>query len=432
MKQILQWIQEAHDLLHRIEGRLDARADLKPLLRLVENDEKTIVFPTQKKQPTSDRKEADFLPKKETDDTGTSPGKEERGIIFTEKEISLMPKNFQKLFRTNKVIAHVRFRKNKYYEIRVMIDGQAISASSKSLIKAKEKFIEKLHNPEARKQIPFFKTFALDWMESAAKPFVKDVTYNDYANTFLNHLIPAFGDKKLNQIDSLMLQKFLNEKGASRTTEKCFTLLRTLFAYATPKFIPFSPMQYVKKPIYIPEKKKPLTEAEEFAFIRYLFETNNRYRYNFIVILYSGLRRSELKSAVFDDDFITVLSAKQRLGHPKKLRSIPISPVFRRFFPLGEIFDVREDTLSAIFKEINDALGMSHTLHDLRKTFNTRARTHGIPKLLAQHWMGHKPSKDDVNESAYMDYSPEYQLEEIKKFDYDFPDDIFPKIFPKF
>ena len=92
---------------------------------------------------------------------------------------------------------------------------------------------------------------------------------------------------------------------------------------------------------------------------------------------------------------------------------------------------MREDTLSAIFKEINDALGMSHTLHDLRKTFNTRARTHGIPKLLAQHWMGHKPSKDDVNESAYMDYSPEYQLEEIKKFDYDFPDDIFPKIFPK-
>ena len=91
---------------------------------------------------------------------------------------------------------------------------------------------------------------------------------------------------------------------------------------------------------------------------------------------------------------------------------------------------VRDDTLSSVFKEINDDLGMQHTLHDLRKTFNTRARTCGIPKMLVLHWMGHKPSKDDVNEAHYMQYPEEYQLEEIKKFDYEYPD-IFPKIFPK-
>ena len=229
----------------------------------------------------------------------------------------------------------------------------------------------------------------------------------------------------------MMIQKFLNEKGGSRTTEKCFTLLGTLFAYATPKYIPYSPMQYVKKPIYLPKEKKPLSKDEEFAFIRYLFETENPYRYHFTVILYTGLRRSELKSAVFDEDFVTVLSAKQRFGRPEKVRSIPISPILRRFLPIGELRDVRADSLSALFKEINDALGMNHTLHDLRKTFNTRARTSGIPKLLAQHWLGHKPSKDDVNESAYMDYPIEYQLQEIQKFDYPFPADILPKILPK-
>ena len=236
---------------------------------------------------------------------------------------------------------------------------------------------------------------------------------------------------RINAIDGMMIQKFLNEKGGSRLTGKCFTLLGTIFAYATPKYIPYSPMQHVKKPIYLPKEKKPLSKQEEFAFIRYLFETDNPYRYHFIVILYTGLRRSELKTATFDDEFVTVRSAKQRFGRPEKSRAIPISPILRQFLPIEELRDVRDDTLSAIFKEINDALEMQHTLHDLRKTFNTRARTCGVPKLLAQYWMGHKPGKDDINESVYMDYSKEYQLEQIKKFDYPLPDEILPKIFPK-
>ena len=380
--------------------------------------------------PGNIKKVSESVEKKESDDVGT-PSEQERGIYFTEQEILTMPKKFQKLFKTNKAVAHVRLQKGKYYEIRVMIDGESISATSKSLDVAKERFIKKLYQANRQKRAPSFKSFAEDWLQNVAKPFIKKITYDDYGVTIRNHLCPFFGNYKISAIDSMMIQKFLNEKGGSRTTEKCFTLLGTLFAYATPKYIPYSPMQYVKKPIYLPKEKKPLSKDEEFAFIRYLFETENPYRYHFTVILYTGLRRSELKSAVFDEDFVTVLSAKQRFGRPEKVRSIPISPILRRFLPIGELRDVRADSLSALFKEINDALGMNHTLHDLRKTFNTRARTSGIPKLLAQHWLGHKPSKDDVNESAYMDYPIEYQLQEIQKFDYPFPADILPKILPK-
>lgn len=417
---IFNLIEEMHQILHRIEGYKDAKEYIaKSNLRFVEDEPKELPFPVAKTPPVQPQ-EAKILPIKE----------ENRRLEFNEEEISKMPKKFQKLFRTNKVVAHVRLRKEKYYEIRVMIDGEMITASSKSLSRAKERFIEKLYNPAVRKRTPTFASFAEDWLENVSKPFVKQITYDDYATTIRKHLIPAFADKKLSQIDSLTLQKFLNEKGPSRTTEKCFTLLGTLFAYATPKYIPYSPMQYVKKPIYTPQEKKPLSKEEEFTFVRYLFETQNPYRYNFVVILYTGLRRSELKTAVFDEKFVTVHSAKQRFGRPEKLRSIPISPILKKFLPIGELPDVRDDSLSAIFKEINDELGMQHTLHDLRKTFNTRARTCGIPKLLAQFWMGHKPSKDDVNESAYMDYTEEYQLEQIKKFDYEFPFD-FSQILPK-
>lgn len=421
-----QLVESALELLHRLIGYADAKEDFTSIQRskihFVEDDPNVRPFVGTKKEPEPQG------PGEEKD--GTGKPSEECGVIFTEKEILKMPKKFQKLFRTSKAVAHVRLIKGKYYEIRVMIDGEAISASSKSLSRAKEKFIEKLFMPTKKKSSPIFRAFVIEWLDNVVRPFVKESTYEDYWLLLKNHILPIFGPMKLAEIDSMLLQKFINEKGNTRTTGKLYTLLGTIFSYAAPKYIPFSPMQYVKKPIFNPQERKPLSKEEEFAFVRYLFETEHPYRYNFVVILYTGLRRSELKTATFDEHFVTVLSSKQRFGRPEKLRSIPISPILRKFFPLGEMPDVRDDTLSSVFKEINDALGMQHTLHDLRKTFNTRARTCGIPKLLAQHWLGHKPSRDDVNESHYMEYPIEYQLEEIKKFDYEYPD-IFPKIFPK-
>lgn len=423
-------LEGALDLLHRLLGYADAKDDFKPILKFADDDPNVIPFPGNVQHAPPDRAGHEFFTqKKKSDEPGTS-SEEERGVQFTEKELNSMPKKIQKLFRTNKAVAHVRLQKGKYYEIRVMINGEAISASAKTLSLAKERFLEKLYNPSSKKRTPTFATFAQEWLENVVKPFVKQVTYEDYERLLKNHILPAFGDNKLHEIDSMTLQKFLNEKGSNRTTEKCFTLLGSLFGYAAPKYIPYSPMQYVKKPIYNPKEKSPLSKEEEFAFVEYLFKTANPYRHNLIVILYAGLRRSELKSAVFDENFVTVLSAKQRFGRPEVSRSIPISPILRKFLPIGEMPDVRDDTLSTVFKEVNDALGMQHTLHDLRKTFNTRARTCGIPKLLVMHWLGHKPSKDDVNEAHYMQYPKEYQLEEIAKFDYEYPD-IFPKIFPK-
>ena len=60
-------------------------------------------------------------------------------VLFTSKELSTMPKQFRKLFKTNKVRAHVRKRADGLYEIRCMIDLKPITAVSKYLETAKEK-----------------------------------------------------------------------------------------------------------------------------------------------------------------------------------------------------------------------------------------------------------------------------------------------------
>ena len=127
------------------------------------------------------------------------------------------------------------------------------------------------------------------------------------------------------------------------------------------------------------------------------------------------MRRSELKNAIFKEDRIEILSAKQRRGMPEVRRWVPISPMLKRYIPLGELPQVSDDYLTHLFHKLCPA----HNLHELRHTFNSRARECGIPKELIQKWIGHKPPKKDTNEAVYMHYSDEYQLKEILKFDYD-------------
>ena len=56
---------------------------------------------------------------------------------FTARELLKMPQNYRKLFKVGKVVAHTRKKPNGVYEIRVCIDGNLFSSSSKDLELAK-------------------------------------------------------------------------------------------------------------------------------------------------------------------------------------------------------------------------------------------------------------------------------------------------------
>ena len=183
------------DVIERHRIHEENAVDRRNAFEIVENTDtgKVIPFPVKKE-------------KKNT---------KESILHFTEQEIKKMPKKFQKLFKTQKAVAHIRLKNGKYYEIRVTINGEAIAASSKDLEKAKEKFMEKLYMPAAirnRKapKTPTFQNFANEWLENVSKPYVKQITYEDYARLLKNHIYPAFGDKEIDKIDSMDIQKFLN------------------------------------------------------------------------------------------------------------------------------------------------------------------------------------------------------------------------------
>lgn len=344
-------------------------------------------------------------------------------LEFTEKEILKMSKEFRKIFRTNGKIAHVRKKSNGVYEIRCMIAGVNYQASSKKLEDAKAKFIslfteekDKIKEPK-EKRSEFLKDLIYEWLDVIKKPRIKLGTLKDYYIYVDNHIAPKFGTWNVKDIDTITIQKFINGYGETRTAQRVYEVMNDFFTYMdNVNLIEKSPMRPISKPLHITEEKKPLTKREEKEFIDRLNRENHSYKYIYILILYTGLRRSEVKSAVIDENWITVKCAKQRRGMPDKYRKIPISPMLRKYLPLGEMPQVGDDQLSKVFRSLCPA----HNLHELRHTFNTRARECGVPKELVQKWCGHKAQKEDVNESVYMHYSDEYQLKEIKKIDYSY------------
>ena len=72
-------INQIHDVCHKIEGYLDAKAALKPNLRFVEDDDesKVILFPSNRNSAIKE----DQIKKPDAD----TPGTEQEFVIFSEQ-----------------------------------------------------------------------------------------------------------------------------------------------------------------------------------------------------------------------------------------------------------------------------------------------------------------------------------------------------------
>lgn len=211
---------------------------------------------------------------------------------------------------------------------------------------------------------------------TSKKPFVKEATYKDYVHTFSVYIAPHFQGKKLTEIKHFELQSFLttvSDSGRNRTAQKIYQLLSAVFEYAvTDELITVSPMKKVKLTHYEQEHGIPFTRAEEKKFIADFLANPTIYNQAFVLILYTGIRRSELASLTIENGWIRLISAKQRKNCKEKAREMPVSPMLQRILPLIKInkfADIAPALLTKHFKKICP----NHHLHDLRHTFITRA-----------------------------------------------------------
>lgn len=348
--------------------------------------------------------------------------------LLTDKEITEMPKPFNPTYKVGKITAKIRLKQNGTYEIRCCVNGQNFSSASTLLADAKKKFAEKLKAAVPKYASTNVKTTYLEdymrqWLETVKKPYIKEDTYKRlYLQVFNAYIIPNFGKRDIKTIKPLELQTFINsftEAEKFRTAQKLQQVLSALFDYAvTDEIISRSPMAKVKIGYYEQKHGVPLTRSEEKEFIQKLKDSPTIYAQAFAFILYTGLRRSEVASAVVDDKWITVTTAKQRKGKSEKIRRIPISPMLKSVMPLidiGKIVKVSPGVLTKRFK----MLFPNHHLHDLRHTFITRCQECGIQREIVSLWAGHA-ADSSITSTVYthLEQYEDNQLTEIQKFSY--------------
>ena len=382
-------------------------------IKLVPRSERILSFPAaeQNNQENENKVESAFLQ-------------------FTDKEIKKMPKQFRPIFKTGKVRAHIRKTKSGSYQIRIMINGNRITATDKNLETAKQIFLERLYNPEKwarerrkRKDNNLLGDYTLKWLEVAKKPYIKENTYDFYLQTIQTYIIPKLGKEPIKSISQVDIQKFLNEyteKGLNRTAEKIMMVLNQVFNYAVGEdIINKSPMINVKIGAYEQEHGVPLSREEEKAFLSSFRQDSTPNKQAYAFMLYTGIRRAELATMTIDETWVTVVSAKQRKGLKEKTRRIPISPMLRKILPLINVDGIKKIAKNTLTCKFAKAIP-GHHLHDLRHTFITRCQECEIPREIVSIWAGHSADQSITTlVYTHLEQYEERQLKEIAKYDYD-------------
>lgn len=197
-----------------------------------------------------------------------------------------------------------------------------------------------------------FSDWAIQWLESIHGT-VKENTYEaTYRNSVYNHLIPAFGEKRLNAIKPIEFQVFLNksiEAYSIDTVKKFKSCLKQMYEEAV--FNGYCE----KKPCYrlkTPQKTSNVATVEDKIYTPQQIQLiedyaySHRYGLDILLLLETGMRRGELlglvwdnvdleKKAIYIKQAVALVKEKNvlttKIGHPKNKSSnrvIPISTTF--------------------------------------------------------------------------------------------------------
>ncbi len=351
-----------------------------------------------------------------------------------------MPKTFQKSFIYDNRIVKYRFYEG-YFQARYRRDGFNIEVSAKTYEKMKEKFIEKL-NTIAQKMVEIetvvmdknegngkidsnvlFSSCAIEWLEIKEKT-TKPSTYKDYKRTVEVDIVPVFGHLKVTKITRAMVQDYLFgfiERGKFRTAEKIKLVLTCIFDMIAEDYGIPSPMKKIVLPYYEKKKGVAITKEEERKFVDYCIKRNDHIGSAMLILLYFGLRQSELQSLkIIDGKYLECETSKERMGRDIVLRRIPFTAVVKPLIPLikfEEAKSVNIFTLRTAFKRVLP----NHHPHELRYTFITRCKEAGVNPEVVMLWDGHSFDKDVKStevDRGYTDYSEEYILSEAAKVNY--------------
>lgn len=363
--------------------------------------------------------------KDEGERDGAHPSEENEAVgflKFSKMEVSKMKKSFSKSFIQNGRIVHYRRRirgKNSCsFEIRYRRDGYNISVSAPDLQTAKERFIEAVNRPlsdcGAALNVPTaFCDFAEYYFEKFYKRKVCAKTFKNQLGRYNMHVKPYFGNVQIKRITPEACQNLLDsllERKLGKTADEVKSILNGIFTCAIRhQIIKFNPLDVIVYTQHICETGVAFSKSEEWELLSGTAGTP--YNLMFAVILYTGLRPNEYKTARIDGKFIIAVNSKRKNGKIE-YKKIPISPMLRPY--LVDVGELHFYVVNRISEKLHKFFP-KHTLKDLRKTFNTRCHECGVLDVARKLFMGHSLGKLD---NTYTGVSDEFLLQEGEKLNY--------------
>ncbi|MGN0805268.1 MAG: tyrosine-type recombinase/integrase [Candidatus Coproplasma sp.] len=268
-----------------------------------------------------------------------------------------------------------------------------------------------------------FADYVAEWLAIKSKT-TKASTYKEYERMCKRDILDEFDERTIGEMTRPIIQKYLFgivEKGKHRTAEKISQVLTSIFDLISEDLNINSPMKRIVLPYYETKKGRAFNKEEEKRLVNFCIENkDNAAASALLVLLYFGLRKSELKTISVEDEKLTCVTSKTRLGKGEVKRTIPFTPVFKRvleYVDFEKAKNTNVHTLETTFKR----LFPERHPHELRYTFITRTKECGVAGEVVMIWAGHSYDKD-VKTSAvdrgYTTYSEEFLLKEARKVDY--------------
>lgn len=367
-------------------------------------------------------------------ENGKLSEKGRNGFKLTKQEIKTMPESIRKIFIANNYIVNYRITSNGYFEARIRRKGMYIEASGRDFETMRKRFMDRLSAFYAQPMITtettassvptaktvLFGNYGREWLK-IKEQMTKPSTFKEYERSFRVDLEPTFGSKPLADITRTDLQNYLFGivgENKHRKAEKLALMLNCIFDMAAEDYDIPSPMKKVVLPAYQTKKGEALTKDEEARLVNYCKSHRDVEGTDaLLVLLYFGLRKSELKTIqVLDGKWLQCETSKERLGQNVVFRKIPFTTMARKVLPYIDFERAKHTNLNTISTRMKRLLPNHHP-HELRHTFISRCKEAGVASEVVSIWAGHSLS-GTITSTVYTHYSEEFQLKEAEKVVY--------------
>ncbi len=266
---------------------------------------------------------------------------------------------------------------------------------------------------------PTFREYAGKWFETYKAGNLKPTTCKGYISNMERHLYPFFGDRRLDEITTDLIQQFLNEKAslARSTVHTMFVLFGEVMASACEdKLIPSDPSK--SKRLVIPSKGKMVREALTPEQIKSIIKgiatelKDDDERRMLALFLFTGMRRGEVLGLKWEDiDFdrklihversVTYAHNQPEIGDTKThsgKRSIPLDERLDAFlrpygaagFVLGGEAPLTNMVFRRLYKRIGEKINLyGATPHVFRHSYITTLAKADVDLKTIQRISGH-------------------------------------------